>query len=384
VQTYVSVLHEEDGELKQIGQVGGMGHGEQIRSVRFIGSMGYVVTFKQTDPLYTVDIRDPHHPKVAGELSLLGYSAYLHPVANGLIMGVGQDATSQGRALGTQVTLFDVSNPSHPELVQKVAMPGGSSTVEQDYHAFLWWDPSHLAFIPVQQYGGVARTQPACMPDSPCAAEADAPTAAFVGVVGMTVDSSGIHETGRIVNPGATTPGIPECPPDADCATSGSSGSSGTVGTAVVPPSIATTSTTVPSDPELRTACEASGQCATTTSSTPTTAPTSSTEPELTAPSTTMRCDPACPKPTDPPSTSTSTSQAPGSSTSSSSASSSTTVATPAPSTTLRPVPSIPAGGGAPIDRTVVVGDHVLTVSAGGIVVSDLGDLAPITWVPFA
>ena len=65
--------------------------------MRFLGDVGYVVTFEQTDPLYTIDLSDPPSPRVAGELKILGFSAYLHPVGDGLLLGVGQDATESGR-----------------------------------------------------------------------------------------------------------------------------------------------------------------------------------------------------------------------------------------------------------------------------------------------
>src|SRR6201999_1132705 len=77
----VHVLRVDD--LQEVGKVGGLGKGEQIYSVRFAGPIGYVVTFRQTDPLYTVDLSRPEAPKVLGELKITGYSAYLHPVDNG-------------------------------------------------------------------------------------------------------------------------------------------------------------------------------------------------------------------------------------------------------------------------------------------------------------
>ena len=116
----VTVLRPTGGELKQIGQVGGLGKTEQVRSVRFIGDTGYVVTFRQTDPLYVIDLSDPTDPVVAGELKILGYSAYLHPVGDGLLLGIGQDATDAGLTIGTQVSLFDVSDSSDPRKIDGI------------------------------------------------------------------------------------------------------------------------------------------------------------------------------------------------------------------------------------------------------------------------
>src|SRR5690606_20489215 len=78
-ESQVVTMAESDGALRQLGIVGGLGRDETIHSVRFIGTTGYVVTFRQTDPLYTIDLSDPAAPRVVGELKILGYSAYLHP-----------------------------------------------------------------------------------------------------------------------------------------------------------------------------------------------------------------------------------------------------------------------------------------------------------------
>ncbi|NNC91270.1 MAG: benzoate transporter [Acidimicrobiia bacterium] len=95
-ESFVNVLAENGGELEIVGTVGGLGKGEQIFSVRFMGDVGYVVTFRQTDPLYTIDLSDPTDPIVVGELKILGYSAYLHPLGDGLLLGVGKTQLKRG------------------------------------------------------------------------------------------------------------------------------------------------------------------------------------------------------------------------------------------------------------------------------------------------
>jgi uncharacterized secreted protein with C-terminal beta-propeller domain len=154
-RSLVTVLRRgAGGALTRVGQVDGLGHGERIYSVRFIGDVGYVVTFRQVDPLYVVDLSNPEAPRVRGELKLLGYSAYLHPVGDGRLLGVGQDATADGRTKGSQVTLFDVSGPENPSIIAQRALGGQSSSdVEYDSHAFLFWAPKHLAVLPLQVYG---------------------------------------------------------------------------------------------------------------------------------------------------------------------------------------------------------------------------------------
>ena len=159
-QSYVTVLATRSGRLEKVGQVGGLGRSERIYAVRFIGDRGYVVTFRQTDPLYTLDLADPAHPRVTGELKILGYSSYLHPTGEHELFGVGQDATPEGIRQGTQLSLFDVSDPAEPKLVQRRALGvSTSSDVEYDHHAFLWWAPTRLAVVPVADYESGRPTQ---------------------------------------------------------------------------------------------------------------------------------------------------------------------------------------------------------------------------------
>ena len=106
--------------------------------MRFIGDVGYVVTFRQVDPLYTLDLSAPAAGR-EGELKILGYSAYLHPVGDDLLLGVGQDATDDGRLVGTQPSLFDVSDLRRPTRLHKASLGLGWSEAESDHHAFLYW-----------------------------------------------------------------------------------------------------------------------------------------------------------------------------------------------------------------------------------------------------
>jgi uncharacterized secreted protein with C-terminal beta-propeller domain len=151
-ESFVTTLRRDGNKLNKVGQVGGLGKGERIYSVRFIGKMAYVVTFRQTDPLYTVDLNDPAQPKVTGELKITGYSAYLHPAGDGKLIGVGQEATDQGRTTGTQVSLFDVSNPASPQRLAQHHLPDTSSEAQFDPHAFLYWPADGTLVIPVSSY----------------------------------------------------------------------------------------------------------------------------------------------------------------------------------------------------------------------------------------
>lgn len=151
-QSSVHVLRRNGARLEPVGRVDGLGKGERIYAVRFIGPAAYVVTFRQVDPLYVVDLRDPARPRVTGELKITGYSAYLHPTADGRLLGVGQEADKAGRTLGTQVSLFDVSGA--PRRVGAHRLADSSSETEFDPHAFLYWPKSGLTVIPVMRQRG--------------------------------------------------------------------------------------------------------------------------------------------------------------------------------------------------------------------------------------
>lgn len=188
-ESRVTVLRPILNDLIRVGMVDGLGETEQIYSVRFLGDVAYVVTFRQTDPLYTIDLSDPRDPKVMGELEIPGYSAYLHPLQGGLMLGVGQDATDTGQIQGTQVSLFDMTDLSNPTRLDTFTLDEGtSSEVEYNHHAFLYWDG--VAIIPVQQYWwdeGKDKT--------------------FIGAIGLRVDESGkIRHLGDLVHPGGDEP----------------------------------------------------------------------------------------------------------------------------------------------------------------------------------
>jgi hypothetical protein len=163
-ESTVFVLRPEGDQLREISSVGGLGKDEQIYAVRFLGDLAYVVTFRQIDPLYVIDLSDPANPVEAGELKIPGYSAYLHPVGDGLLLGVGQDATDTGRTTGTQLSLFDVSNPSDPQRISTLPI-GGYSEVEWDHKAFLFWPEDGTIVLPVSPGWGD------CGPNDDCLAK---------------------------------------------------------------------------------------------------------------------------------------------------------------------------------------------------------------------
>ena len=148
-ESQVRVLSTGGDVLTEVGAVGDIGRGEQVQSVRFVGDVGYVVTFRQIDPFYTIDLSDPANPRILGELKIPGFSSYLHPISDTMVLGVGSDADPDGRITGAKVSLFDVSDLAAPREVAVWTAPDGWNDIGWDHRAFLWWAPESLAVIPV-------------------------------------------------------------------------------------------------------------------------------------------------------------------------------------------------------------------------------------------
>ena len=140
--------------LKKVGELDGLGGGERLYAVRFAGPTAYVVTFRNTDPLYVVDLSDPAHPKTAGTLELTGYSNYLQTAGVGRVLGFGQEANSQGMVAGMQISLFDVSNLSDPKRIGHVVLPGTQNENSTDPHSILFWPNTGLVVAPIQSWSG--------------------------------------------------------------------------------------------------------------------------------------------------------------------------------------------------------------------------------------
>ncbi|MFH1229335.1 MAG: beta-propeller domain-containing protein, partial [Candidatus Aenigmatarchaeota archaeon] len=140
-----------DGNLNITGKVEDLAHGERIYSVRFMGNKAYMVTFRQMDPLFVIDLSIPTDPKVLGYLKIPGVSDYLHPYDENHVIGIGRDATDQGRVQGMKLSLFDVSDVSNPTEVSKYII-GDSGTYSEalyDHKAFLFDRDKNLLVIPV-------------------------------------------------------------------------------------------------------------------------------------------------------------------------------------------------------------------------------------------
>ncbi|MBS4097667.1 MAG: beta-propeller domain-containing protein [Sulfuricella sp.] len=146
----VAVLQGAKNSLAQVGVVGGLGKaGETIRSARFLEDKGYLVTFRNTDPLYTLNLSDPKNPRKVGELAIPGYSSYLHPIDGQRLLSIGRDADSSGRTKGVLVQLFDMADFANPKLADKRLYGSDGNTgssAENDQKAFTWRADGLLAF----------------------------------------------------------------------------------------------------------------------------------------------------------------------------------------------------------------------------------------------
>ncbi len=147
-------LHILDRSLNIVGSVEDLAKGEQIYSVRFLGNKGYVVTFRTIDPLFVFDLSDPKKPVLTGELKVPGFSSYLHPVGEDLLLGIGADVyeiyrrDSSGKDVvvgtrqgGIKFSLFDVSDMGKPrELSSKIVGEAGSWSEALDNHKAIMMD----------------------------------------------------------------------------------------------------------------------------------------------------------------------------------------------------------------------------------------------------
>lgn len=132
----LTVLEQQGQSLNAVGKVDNIAPGERIYSARFDGDYGFLVTFRQVDPFFTLDLRQPTEPKVAGELKLPGFSQYLQIIENEgrqQVLGVGRDADDTGRAKGLKLSLFDVENFSAPQEVDSYLFEGKYSSSEAQW-----------------------------------------------------------------------------------------------------------------------------------------------------------------------------------------------------------------------------------------------------------
>ena len=143
-------LYTLDSEtLERQGAVTGMGEGQRVYAVRYVGDTAYVVTFRRVDPLHVVDLSDPAAPEERGTLELPGFSEYLHPIDDDTVVGVGEE---DGRV---KAVLFDVSDPTDPRVADDHVLDSRWSAVSESHHAFLLDRKHGVVFLPTGEGGRV-------------------------------------------------------------------------------------------------------------------------------------------------------------------------------------------------------------------------------------
>lgn len=132
-----NTLYILDEGLKELSRIQNLAEDEQVYSARFMGDAGYFVTYRQIDPLFSVDLSDPKNPKILGELKIPGFSEYLHPFGEGLLLGIGMDVDETGTTTnGVKLSMFDISDPGNVKEIQKYVIEGSYSTdVAYNYKA---------------------------------------------------------------------------------------------------------------------------------------------------------------------------------------------------------------------------------------------------------
>lgn len=146
-QTFITVL---DKDLNIISCLDGIAKGESIYAVRFIGDTAYVVTFFQTDPLFVIDLSDPHNPKIAGELKIPGFSNMLYPYGDNYLIGIGVDGDENGTNGMLKISLFDISDKAQPKEISKAVISGWYySEAQYNHKAFVRFSDTGEFMIPV-------------------------------------------------------------------------------------------------------------------------------------------------------------------------------------------------------------------------------------------
>ena len=157
---FVLGFNAEETEYEVVGHVGGIAEDEQIWSARFMGDKAYIVTFRNIDPLWTIDLSEPTDPQVIGELEIPGVSTYIHPMGDNHLLTIGIAGDEDGLHWGvTQISIFDVSDFSNPKLASSLQLNPASSEdngwsysyseATYEHKAFQYWEADGLLAIPI-------------------------------------------------------------------------------------------------------------------------------------------------------------------------------------------------------------------------------------------
>ena len=149
----VSCVYVLNESLEIIGELTDISDDEQVKAVRFMGETGYVVTFRNTDPLFIIDFSNPEKPEITGELKIPGYSTYIHPIADGYLVGIGYDGTDENVNSNTvKVSVFDVRDKTNPKETDTFVIKDAYSLVNENPKAFFFYSERNMIGIPVSHY----------------------------------------------------------------------------------------------------------------------------------------------------------------------------------------------------------------------------------------
>ena len=153
-----NTLYVLNEELDEVGRLEGLAQGEKIYSVRYVDNLAYIVTFKEVDPLFVIDLSNPTMPILLGELKIPGYSTYLHPYDETHVIGIGYDVTANGnRTNGIKMSMFDISDMNNPKELFSIKVGGNytDSEVTYNHKALYFSKEKNLIGFPVIDYDGV-------------------------------------------------------------------------------------------------------------------------------------------------------------------------------------------------------------------------------------
>ena len=160
---FVLGLNSDETEYEVIGHVGDIAPDESIWSARFMGDKAYIVTFRNIDPLWTIDLSEPKDPRVIGELEIPGVSTYIHPMGDNHLLTIGIAGDEDGLHWGvTQISIFDVSDFSNPKLASSLQLNSASSEdngwsysyseATYEHKAFQYWEADGLLAVPMSTH----------------------------------------------------------------------------------------------------------------------------------------------------------------------------------------------------------------------------------------
>ncbi|MCD6300507.1 MAG: beta-propeller domain-containing protein [Staphylothermus sp.] len=133
-------------EMNRISNITNIAPGERIYAARIINDYFFIVTYRNVDPIFAINITDPYHPEIIGYLKIPGYNEYLHPLSNNRLLGIGVEGNN------LVISLYDISDPRNIKELSKINIDDSTSLVLYNYHAFTIDYEKQLVFIPIRSY----------------------------------------------------------------------------------------------------------------------------------------------------------------------------------------------------------------------------------------